>query len=184
MTALGRDWKESWPPDIASMFMTPPANGWMWSQTCNCLTMLKKERNTQERATLQDRPGGIYNPTGTTTLPSHNLNLTCHLLLCSYLGPKQAGWTLWSLRWSRTSQQERGCVNQPLCPESGLQFDHMAVRQLPGQPECVLVCVIVADCGLCVYLWVYVPVVEYEYEFVWHTHTQITSIHCIEREWV
>lgn len=28
----------------------------------------------------------------------------------------------------------------------------------------VLVCVIVADCGLCVYLWVYVLAVEYEYE--------------------
>lgn len=38
--------------------------------------------------------------------------------------------------------------------ESGLCFGHMGLGQLLGQPECVLVCVIVASCGLCVFLGV------------------------------
>lgn len=49
----------------------------------------------------------------------------------------------------------------------GSAFGHMALCQLVGQPECVLVCVIVADCGLCAYFSECVLGEVYAFEFIY-----------------
>lgn len=66
-------------------FMTPSTSGWMSSQTCNCLTMLKKQPNSNRRETRQDRPGG------TLKLTSHNLDLAALIWVLRRVGGVWAG---------------------------------------------------------------------------------------------